>query len=122
MGIHLNIEADDKKVLKAYSKARGTTMTGTLKDAFGVLKNLDPIPAQTKLLNTIFEGKYKIPLGMLSRGFIDTLVLLGNNYPDNSSRDFWGSEIYLSLEDKTHGEVLIETMDELEALIEEPKE
>lgn len=108
MGVNVTIEKEDKAALRAYAKKRGASMSETLKHGLVLLQHLDPNPEQTRLFQRVFDGLVYPPSHMMSRGFLNVMVSLSENYPQESSKTFWGPDVYLDFQDRTHYELVAE--------------
>ena len=76
-------------------------------------------PRKEGALAVVLGRKFAIPKGYKLRSFWLTLYMLQGQYPNTSSKKYWGEMVYLSSVDKTHKEVFTEILEERAQLLKE---
>lgn len=112
--MHIALGEDTRAILKPFAKNRAKSMSEIIRYSLEKLFEEERVdPRQEAALARVVSRKFGIPGGYKLRSFWLTLCMLGQKYPEASSKKFWGSLVYISEVDKTHKEIIQEITEEL---------
>lgn len=121
MGIHVSLgEALHQQVKDFAQPPRNLSISEVIRIALGRLFATEcPDPKQDTALKIALGRHFSIPKVFPTRSFFIMLYKLSEQYPDSSSKAFWGSVVYISGIDKTHRQVYEEIQDESDRLLQQ---
>lgn len=105
--IHVPFPVEVYDEIETYTESRGSTKVATVRHAVELMLAVeDKDFKKHHRLEKAIKKYFMIPQGFIVKSFWLTLYMLGINYPDASSRKFWGHMVYIHDEELSHRQVL----------------